>query len=60
MIVKLTYHNNLSIPVTLASDFASGQPLLPQQSVQMMFELHEGEDGTAEIVLYCQPSDSGR
>lgn len=57
MIIKLTYHNKLPIPVTLSSDFASGQPLLPNQSVQMVFELHEGADGTAPIVLYCQPED---
>ena len=56
MVVRLTIQNNVAIPVVINSDSATGQPLLPNQSVQVMGELREGRDGIAELHLYIDPA----
>jgi hypothetical protein len=53
MIIKLIYGNRLPIPVELHSNLASRQPLIAGQELEMTFELHENEDGVAEIILNC-------
>lgn len=54
MIVKLIYRNQLAVPVLLRSDQASGQPLAPGQSLEMVFDLEPDADGTADLVLVCE------
>lgn len=55
MIVQLNVTNRTNQPIVINSQSASGQPLSPQQSVQVTFELHEGENGNAELHLYVDP-----
>ena len=55
MILKLTFVNNMPVPVLLDSDVGSEQPLVPNQSLQLMVELHEGRDGIAELQLGVKP-----
>jgi len=55
MIVKLTYTNALPVPVLLRSNEATGQPLLPQQALEMTFSLEPDADGVADLVLVCEP-----
>lgn len=55
MLVKLTYRNELPVPVSVRSNQATGQPLLPGQSLEMMFDLDPDEDGVADLVLVVEP-----
>jgi len=55
MIVRLTFTNALPVPVELRSNVASDQPLQPNQSLELTLEMHEGEDGVAELQLACAP-----
>lgn len=56
MVVKLVFTNGMPVPVLLRSRSATDQPLLPQQSVEATFELHEDpRSGTAELVLSVVP-----
>ena len=58
MIVRLTFTNAMPVPIELRSNVASGQPLQPNQSLEMTLELHEGSDGVAELQLACAPLES--
>jgi hypothetical protein len=55
MILRLTFANNLPVPVVLDSSVASEQPLVPHQSLQLTVELHEGRDGVVELQLGVKP-----
>ena len=55
MIVKLHYENQLNIPVLVRSDMATGQPLLPHQTLEMMFNLEPDADGIADLTLIVEP-----
>lgn len=55
MIVKLTYTNDLPIPVSVRSSMGSAQPLVAHQTLEMVFDLQEDEDGNADLVLICEP-----
>ena len=55
MIVKLTYTNDLPIPVSVRSNLGSAQPLVAHQTLEMVFSLTVDEDDTAELVLICEP-----
>jgi len=55
MIIKLTYTNSLPVPVLLRSNQGTGQPLLPNQSLEMTFAMEPDEDGTADLILVCEP-----
>jgi len=55
MIVRLTFTNAMPVPVELRSNVASDQPLQPQQALEMTIEMHEAEDGVAELQLACAP-----
>lgn len=59
MIVKLSYTNNLPIPVTLMNNQGTGQPLLPRQSLEMTFDMEPGPDGVADLILVCYPEPPG-
>ena len=56
MIVKLAYTNALPIPVLLRSNQGTGQPLLPEQVLEMTFSLEPDADGVADLVLVCEPA----
>jgi hypothetical protein len=58
MIVKLTYTNDLPIPVSVRSSVGSAQPLVAHQTLEMVFDLKEDEDGTTELVLICEPGQA--
>lgn len=55
MIVKLIFENQLPVPVLLRSDMATGQPLEPHQTLEMMFNLEPDADGTTELMLIVEP-----
>lgn len=55
MIIKLTYTNDLPIPVSVRSSMGSAQPLVAHQTLEMVFDLPEDEDGTTELILICEP-----
>lgn len=55
MIVKLTYTNALPIRVELRSNMGTGQPLEPQQSLEMTFDLAVDDDGVSDLILICEP-----
>jgi hypothetical protein len=55
MIVKLVFTNNLPIPMQVRSNQATTQPLVARQSLEMVFALKEDEDGSADLVLICEP-----
>jgi hypothetical protein len=55
MIVKLVYTNDLGVPVSIRSSVGSAQPLVAHQSLEMVFDLKEDEDGTTELILICEP-----
>jgi hypothetical protein len=55
MIVQLTVYNRLSQPIVINSDSATGQPLAPQQSVQVVAELRPDEINVGHITLYVDP-----
>ena len=55
MIVKLTYRNELTVAVLVRSNEATGQPLLPGQSLEMMFDMEADADGVADLVLVVEP-----
>lgn len=55
MVVELNLTNRLNIPIVVNSASASGQPLLPTQSLQATFSLVENEQGIAELHLYIDP-----
>ena len=55
MIVKLSYTNALSVPVLVRSNEATGQPLLPGQSLEMMFDMEPDADGVADLILVVEP-----
>jgi len=57
MILKLTYRNDLSIPVLLRSNQATGQPLVAGQALEMTFAVEEDADGVADLVLICEPAN---
>lgn len=52
MIVELNLTNNLPVTIIVNSASATGQPLVPGQALQAMFELHENENGIAVLNLY--------
>lgn len=55
MIVKLTYRNELPVPVLVRSNQGTGQPLLAGQALEMTFDLDAGPDGVADLVLVVEP-----
>lgn len=55
MIVKLTFKNELLVPVLLRSNQATGQPLQSGQSLEMTFSLVPDEDDVADLVLIAEP-----
>jgi hypothetical protein len=55
MVVQLNVQNRLPVPIVLNSQSASGQPIVPQQSLQVTFELRENARGVAELHLYIDP-----
>jgi hypothetical protein len=55
MLIKLTYRNALAVPVLVRSNEATGQPLLPGQSLEMMFDIEPDADGVADLVLVVEP-----
>lgn len=55
MIVQLSVQNRLPTPIVLNSQSASGQPIQPQQSLQVTFELRENAQGVAELHLFIDP-----
>jgi hypothetical protein len=55
MIITLTYTNSLPIPVSLRSNLGSAQPLLPHQTLELVFSVEANEDGDADLVLVCEP-----
>jgi len=55
MIVKLTVENGLAHAVLVRSNMATGQPLVAGQSLEMTFELHEDDDGAADLVVVVEP-----
>lgn len=54
MIVKLTFENQLNIPVLLRSDMATGQPLQSHQTLEMTFSLEPDPDGIADLLLIVE------
>lgn len=56
MIVKLTYTNDLAVPVLVRSNQGTGQPLLPHQALEMTFDLEPDADGVADLVLVVASS----
>lgn len=56
MIVKLTYTNNLPIPVQVYTNQGTAQPLVPRQSLEMTFSMVEDADGTADLIIRVEPS----
>ena len=56
MIVKLTFQNSLSIPVTVRSNQATGQPLVAGQSLEMTFVMDpDPADGVSDLILIVEP-----
>ena len=55
MIVKLTYQNNLPIPVVVYNNQSTAQPLQPRQALEMTFSLTEGSDGNADLLIRVEP-----
>lgn len=56
MIIKLTYTNALAVPVLLRSSEATGQPILPRQTLEMTFQATDPDaDGVVELKLVCEP-----
>jgi hypothetical protein len=55
MIVELTVYNRLDQPIVVNSDSATGQPLAPQQSVQVVAELRPDKINVGHITLYVDP-----
>ena len=55
MIVKLTYKNELDIPVLLYSNQGSAQPVQPGQTLEMTFPAVPDEHDVDELVLIAQP-----
>ena len=55
MIVKLTYRNQLSMPVLVRSNQGTGQPLEAGQSLEMTFDLDPDADGVADLMLVVEP-----
>lgn len=56
MIIKLTYTNALAQPVLLRSSEATGQPLVPGQTLEMTFAATDPDsDGVVEFKLICEP-----
>ena len=58
MIVLLRYTNALPVAVELRSNMGTGQPVLPQQALEMTFELTDDGSGAAELVLICEPGEA--
>ena len=53
MILQLNIHNQLSTPIVINSQSASGQPIQPNQSLQATFSVHEDpRTNTATLHLY--------
>jgi len=59
MVVKLQFTNNMDQNVVLNSNFASPQPLLPRQSLELTFELQPDRTGMGNLQFSVQP-DRGR
>lgn len=55
MITILHFENQLNIPVLVRQNMATGQPLLPHQTLEMTFDLEPGDDGNAELILIVEP-----
>lgn len=55
MLVKLHFENQLNIPVLLRQNLATGQPLLPHQTLEMTFDLQVDADGVADMILIVEP-----
>lgn len=55
MLVKLTYRNELAQAVLVRSNEATGQPLAPGQSLEMMFDMQPDADGIADLILVVEP-----
>jgi hypothetical protein len=58
MIVKLTYTNDLGIPVSVRSNLGSAQPLVAHQTLEMTFSIEPDADGVADLVLICEPGQA--
>jgi hypothetical protein len=56
MIVKLTYTNNLNVPVLLRSNMGQSQPVEPGQILEMTFALEDRADGVGDLILHCDPN----
>jgi len=57
MIIKLNFTNKMPAPVLVRSNMASGQPLAPNQQLEMTFEMQPGEDGVADLTIICEPDN---
>lgn len=57
MVVKLVYTNQLPVSVLLRSNMGTGQPVLPRQTLEMMFELRDEGDNVGNLILICEPSE---
>jgi len=57
MIIKLNFTNKMPVPVLVRSNMASGQPLAPNQQLEMTFEMQPGEDGVADLTIICEPDN---
>ena len=56
MIVRLEFTNAMPVQIEVRSNVGSDQPLMPQQAMEMTFELHEGPGGVAVLQLACAPA----
>ena len=56
MIVRLLFINDMPVTIALSSSVGSPQPLVPGQSLDMMFELQADDDGVTELELGVCPA----
>lgn len=56
MIVQLNIQNNIAVPVIINSDSATGQPIVPNGSLQVTFNATPDAIGVIALTLYIDPA----